>query len=181
MNSHRIVTLRKLYLSPIDILNITPVHLVTDWDRVRLFEVEPSSISIKRQLELLDKISNIFTERKMKLTLISDLKWRLELFANSEVRSLKSAPLNRVVGENLYDFMPSGKDALFWKQLFNEVQMELHSANLLTDNVTDSGRISIAMPQPAGVINGVWVWKEPSIVEKMVFGLSQKVREWKKR
>jgi len=85
------------------------------------------------------------------------------------------------VGENLHDFMPSGRDALFWKQLFNEVQMELYSANLLTDNVTDSGRISIAMPQPAGVINGVWVWKEPSIIEKMVFGLSQKVQKWKKR
>jgi hypothetical protein len=50
--------------------------------------------------------------------------------------------------------MPQGENQLRWKKLLNEAQMMLHSA---------------AVNQQSGqlAINGIWVWRDPSLVDKM--------------
>jgi hypothetical protein len=50
--------------------------------------------------------------------------------------------------------MPQGEDALRWKQLLNETQMMLHDA----DVKQQSGQL---------VINGIWVWRDPSLLNRV--------------
>lgn len=147
---------------------VAPVRLVADWDVLRLFEVEPGELSVGEQHQLIDRLSPLFAEREMELRYHADLDWRLHHHGESTGgeqiaagrRSIRTTPLQRVVGANIHDFMPRGEEALFWKQLLNEVQMVLHTVEI------DPEQQQITIPPRGMGVNGVWIWRSPSIADR---------------
>ncbi|MBL6969135.1 MAG: hypothetical protein ISR71_02790, partial [Gammaproteobacteria bacterium] len=142
-----------------EIFRVAPVHLVADWDVLRLFEIEPGSISVKEQQDLINRLEPLFSEMNMVLSYHDDLDWRLQLSTGVAV---KTTPLHHVVGANVHDAMPAGDDELLWKRLLNEVQMLLHHASI--GDLADS---HISIPHKVEGANGIWVWREPSRFEKL--------------
>lgn len=142
-----------------EIFRVAPVHLVADWDVLRLFEIEPGSITVKEQQDLIEMLAPLFGEMNMVLGYHDDLDWRLQL---AESSTIKTTPLHRVVGANIHDAMPAGDDALLWKQLLNEAQMLLHHASM-TDPANSS---HLSLPYRVEGVNGIWVWRDQSQLEK---------------
>ncbi len=149
---------------------VAPVRLVADWDVLRLFEVESGELSVGEQHQLIDRLSPLFAERGMELRYHDDLDWRLHHHAQSTAaeqdsavrRALCTTPLQRVAGANVHDFMPQGEGGLFWRQLLNEVQMALHTAEI------DPGQRQITIPPREMRVNGVWIWREASLAGRVV-------------
>ncbi len=132
-------------------LHVAPVHLVPDWDVLRLFQFEPGEIPQEIQQQLIELLAPLFAEQGMVLRYRDDLRWELGL---SQVQRITTTPIDWATGCNLSQAMPQGKDALRWKQLLNEAQMMLHTAPI--------------NQQPEQLaINGIWVWRDPSLLQRM--------------
>jgi len=144
----------------VEIFRVAPVHLIADWDVLRLFEIEPGSVSVKEQQDLIDKLAPLFSEENMVLSYHDDLDWRLQLSTGAAV---KTTPLHHVVGANIHDAMPAGDDELIWKRLLNEVQMLLHQASMANHENSH-----LSLPHKVEGVNGLWVWREPSRIEKVM-------------
>lgn len=134
-----------------DVFHVTPVHLVPDWDVLRLFQFELEEIPVERQQQLIGLLSPLFTEDGGQLVYQSDLRWQLQLPVRAQI---KTTPLEWATGTNLREAMPQGEEALRWKRLLNEAQMMLHSAE------TDPQQGQLA-------INGIWIWRDPSLLQRM--------------
>ena len=134
-----------------DHFHVAPVHLVADWDVLRLFQFEQGEIPIEIQQQLIELLLPLFEEEGMLLQYQSDLCWQLQLPTREPVQT---TPIDWATGGNLLSVMPQGENQLRWKKLLNEAQMMLHSAPVNQQ----SGQLAI---------NGVWVWRDPSLVDKM--------------
>ncbi len=132
-------------------LHVAPVHLVADWDVLRLFQFEQGEIPVERQQQLVELLAPLFAEEGMVLNYHSDLRWQLELPQQAQI---KTTPLDWATGINLDEVMPSGEDALRWKRLLNEVQMVLHAEAV----GQQEGQLSV---------NGIWVWRDPTSLQRL--------------
>lgn len=134
-----------------DTFHVAPVHLVPDWDVLRLFQFEPGEVAEDLQHQLIDQLDPLFSEEGMSLKYCSDLRWQLQ---SSQKMRIRTTPLEWATGSNLSDAMPRGEHALHWKRLLNEAQMLLH-ANPLHQQ---SGQLAM---------NGIWVWRDPSLLDRL--------------
>ncbi len=141
-----------------EILHVAPVHLVADWDVLRLFQFEQGEILVDHQQQLIDLLTPLFAEEGMVLRYRSDLHWQLELPQKAQIKTM---PLDWATGINLNEAMPSGVEALRWKQLLNEVQMMLHATSI--------------EPQAEQLaINGIWIWRDPSLLDRLAHWWQQR-------
>ncbi len=141
-----------------DIFHVAPVHLVPDWDVLRLFQFEPGEVPQEIQQEVIELLVPLFAEAGGVLSHVSDLRWSLR-FPNRE--QIHTTPIDWATGCNLAGVMPQGEGALRWKQLLNETQMMLHAAPLNQH------------PEQLA-INGVWVWRDPSLLERLLHRLTRR-------
>ncbi len=139
-------------------LHVAPVYLVADWDVLRLFQFEQGEISSDHQQRLVELLAPLFAEEGMVLQYQSDLCWQLELPQKAQIQT---TPLDWATGINLNEAMPSGAEALRWKQLLNEVQMMLHAAPM------ESQAEQLA-------VNGVWIWRDPSLLDRLAYWWQQR-------
>jgi hypothetical protein len=72
-------------------------------------------------------------------------RWYLKPPAIPEIRT---APLPTVVGRNVHDYLPQGKDSKAWCTILNEIQILLHTARINSERESRG-----ALP-----INSVWFW-----------------------
>ncbi|HIJ22470.1 MAG: hypothetical protein HON68_12305 [Gammaproteobacteria bacterium] len=131
--------------------HVAPVHLVADWDLLRLFQFERGEVPVEVQQQLIELLTPLFAEERGELQYVDDLRWQLQL---PQKASIHTTPIDWATGGNLHKVMPQGEDALRWKQLLNETQMMLHDA----DVKQQSGQL---------VINGIWVWRDPSLLNRV--------------
>lgn len=136
-----------------DAFHVTPVHLVADWDVLRLFQFDSGEVTAEVQQALIAELRPLFEPQGMVLTYQGDLDWRLE---STHTVQIKTSPLEQVTGGNLHDYMPRGEDALLWKKLLNESQMVLHSSPINRQR----------QQQGVLVVNGIWIWREPSLMQR---------------
>ena len=94
----------------------------------------------------------------MVLSYQSDLRWQLQLPKREPVLT---TPIDWATGHNLHQAMPRGESALRWKQILNEAQMVLHGApiNQQPDQLA---------------VNGIWVWRDPSLMDRLRHRWSQR-------
>jgi hypothetical protein len=132
-------------------LHVAPVHLVADWDVLRLFQFEAGELPAALQRQLIALLVPLFEAEGMQLRYRGDLCWQLQLSAPAQI---ETTPIEWAAGGPLHLVMPQGADALRWKRLLNEAQMVLHGA-------------SIGQPQGQLAINGIWVWRDPSLMRRL--------------
>lgn len=136
-----------------EIFHVAPVHLVADWDVLRLFQFEQGEIPVEVQQQLIEQLSPLFAEEGGQLHYMGDLRWQLQLPSKAQIQT---TPIDWATGGNLHQMMPQGEDALRWKQLLNEAQMVLH-------------QVEINPQQEQLAINGIWVWRDPSLLDRIQY------------
>lgn len=122
-----------------------PVHLATAIDHLRLAPLQNLGISAEESAALLATINGHLAGRGFSLSLNSPDLWSLQYAEPIECNMFEPA---QVVGRNVRDYLPAGRDGPAIRSLMNEIQMLLH------EHPVNERRTRSGLP----VINSLWLW-----------------------
>lgn len=120
-----------------------PVYLHARREQLILMagpEFEPNEQEAR---ELIASLREHFPEWRFERT--DDAMWFIIADGDPE---LETTPLQKVLGENINDHLPRGRDAMAWIKALNELQM------VLFDSKVNQERESAAQPP----VNSLWFW-----------------------
>jgi len=126
-------------------LRADPVNLQPDRDRLVMINARPENITMADAQAVAQEINHIYSDEPWQFVTPHPQRWYLLL---KDDPSMESGPISQVVGQNIHDFLPSGHDQKYWRSLFNEMQMLLHSHSV---NIQRSS-------QNLESINSLWFW-----------------------
>ncbi len=121
----------------------SPVHLQADSGRLLMYGQDGLGIEPDEVKQWLAELSAIFSANNIAVHSVSPETWVLCL---TEPPKATFSELSDVLGEDIHDYMPNGDQAMFWRSLINEVQMQLHQSPL------NSKRQAMGLK----VINSLW-------------------------
>jgi len=101
----------------------SPVHLQADSGRLLMHGQDSLNIDFDEAQQYLNELSIIFDDGGMKVHAVSPDCWVLCL---PEPPGARFSDLSAVIGQDIHDFMPDGDNAMAWRSVINEVQMQLH-------------------------------------------------------
>jgi len=125
-------------------LQLTPVYLRPDQDRLLLFDVEDLDLTLDEANELAQLFNSHFVEEGWQAEVYHPHRWYLPL---ASTPGLKTYELTDVFGRNMDLFLPAGEEGIRWHGVLNEIQMLFYSADL-NDRREQAGK---------GPINGLWL------------------------
>ena len=126
-------------------LRADPVHLRHHHDHLALADSSVFTISRDEAHALAAALNQHFAAEGIQFGALHPARWYLRLEADPEITT---HALGDVAGSNVNLFLPTGKNALRWHRIWNEIQMVLH------DHAVNEARE--ARGEPA--INSVWLW-----------------------
>lgn len=127
------------------------------WFRADPMELQPDRIAVylngnlhlkmneKEKLLLEKEINSLAKDSDFKFFCISEKEGYIRVRNHHHV---KFTALYDAIGKDQIQTFPSGADALFWKQLLTEIQMQLHTSAINTEH-TRKG---------TGLINSLYFW-----------------------
>lgn len=121
-----------------------PCYLHADLDRVLLFS-DDLDLTAEESTALIAEIQPLLNEFSATLSQYQSDKWLLELDA---LPDLNFSALPDVSGRSVDRFLPEGNDRRNWVRLWNEIQMQLHNAEI-NQKRQAQGKVPI---------NSVWFW-----------------------
>ena len=123
-------------------LHADPVHLRLQRDQVLLLPVD---VSTQESVQLCASLNTHFAAQGLSFFAPHPARWYVRV---DKLPGLLTVPLSQVLGRNIQRNLPTGADARYWHQLFNEIQMLLfaHPLNKLRE-------VRGEMP-----VNSVWFW-----------------------
>ncbi len=127
------------------VLRADPVHLRTDTRGLVLFDTSRLSFNEEESRLLSASVDEYLRHDGWTLEAAGPGQWYL---CGDTGQELRTHPLFAVRGELISDFMPAGKDAAFWLQRLNEIQMLMYS-HPVNQNRAQRG---------APAINSLWLW-----------------------
>ena len=122
-----------------------PVHLAAGLDHLRLAPLAQAGLTEDEASELGARVSSHFGTDELTVAAFVQGAWLLR-FARSI--DCSTQPPDAVVGHNVHDFMPAGRDGARIRSLMNEIQMLLHEHPV-------NQRRERARQLP---VNGWWLW-----------------------
>ncbi|HHJ80388.1 MAG TPA: hypothetical protein ENJ65_02010 [Candidatus Tenderia electrophaga] len=125
----------------------TPVNMQPDRDRLLMLGADHLAVTVAEARQLADEFNQLFAEDGLWLDVPVSSRWYLRI--NSDIE-IATQPLKAVVGQDVGLHLPTGKDAMRWHAMLNEVQMLFYSSS-----VNEKRRMS---GQPE--INSIWLWGE---------------------
>ena len=126
-------------------LRADPVYLRPDRDRLLLADNTVLELTQVEAEQLVAEVMEVYANDGWILKPARPDRWYIQPPAVPEIIT---APLPAVVGRNVHDYLPKGKDSKAWCTILNEIQILLHTAR------TNSQRESRgALP-----INSLWFW-----------------------
>lgn len=132
-------------------LRADPVRVQPDLTGVRLLAYGELGLSAAQAAQLVALLQPLFAEQGWQLSAPHPQRWYLRLPADLAVPDF--SPPERVLGDDLFEHLPQGRDARRWRALLNESQVLLHQQ-------AEAGGIRAA--------NSLWFWgagRLPSRVE----------------
>ncbi len=130
----------------------TPVHLLTDRDRLLLLRHESGSLPDAQVQSLTEQFNAHFAATGMRVEALSDRQWALIL---DELPNVTTSPLECVAGRHIDPYLPKGPDALSWHRFLNEIQMLFFQSE-----VNRQRSVEGLLP-----VNGLWVFGVGSLPE----------------
>ena len=127
------------------LLRADPVHLRADQAELRLFPANQLSITASEAKQLINSLNEHYHADGIEFIAPTLMRWYVRL---KRQPSLKTHPLSCVAGNDIRHYLPAGKDAAYWKGLFNEIQMLLH------DHTVNINR----RDNQQAAINSLWFW-----------------------
>ncbi len=122
-----------------------PVHLAAGLDHLRLAPLAQAALTEEDARALGELVSSHFATDDLTVAAFVEGAWLLR-FAGSI--DCSTQPPDAVVGHNVHDFMPAGRDGARIRSLMNEIQMLLHEHPV-------NQRRERARRLP---VNGWWLW-----------------------
>lgn len=126
-------------------LRADPVHLRPDRDRLLLADNRMLELTQAEADDLVAEVMEVYANDGWILKPARPERWYLQPPAVPEIRT---APLPSVVGRDVHDYLPQGKDSKAWCTILNEIQILLHTARINSKRESRG-----ALP-----INSVWFW-----------------------
>jgi len=130
-----------------------PIHLQADMDHAILRDSHGLDLSLEESEALLEELNTHFHEDGIRFLMNDKDSWFLNV---SDHEKISTTAVHDVISRNVYNFMPQGEDALYWKKFMNEVQMLLHQSP-----VNEKRMERNKLP-----VNGAWLWGEGGLPEK---------------
>ncbi len=124
-------------------LQLTPVYLRPDQDRLLLFDVEDLDLTLDEANELAQLFNSHFAEEGWQAEVRHPHRWYLPL---DPAPSLRTHELTDAFGRNMDLFLPEGEEGIRWHGALNEIQMLFYAADLNARR-EQAGK---------GPINGLW-------------------------
>lgn len=126
-------------------LRADPVNIQPDRDSALLAAYEEMSLTQDEADKLVTQINAHFIDEPWQLYTFAPHRWYLRLDNKTD---LTTFPVMNVMGEDVNQFMFSGKDKDYWFKITNELQMLLHGTNV---NFERESRNLLT-------VNSVWLW-----------------------
>lgn len=124
-------------------LQADPVHLVLQRDAFSLSDPATLTISNVELTALCDALNQHFMPDGLTFEL-SNQKLQLRL---ENTPKISTTLPEKVVGRNVYAYLPQGENASYWNKIINEIQMLLHEHSI------NQQREMIGLP----AINSIWL------------------------
>ncbi|MET0026782.1 MAG: hypothetical protein ABW101_04030 [Candidatus Thiodiazotropha sp.] len=122
----------------------TPVHLLTDRDRLLLLRHASESLPQEQAEQLAEQFNRHFSADGMRLDPLSSGQWILTL---PELANITTSSLEQVTGRHIDPYLPKGPDAVSWHRLLNEIQM-LFFQSEVNQRRSQEGQLPV---------NGLWI------------------------
>ncbi len=133
-----------------------PVHLHADQKSLNLVDVNNLALTQHDALALAASVRRSFTDQGWELEVPVPGRWYVKL---NDKPLIKTSEIYSVIGRNIQEFMPVGEHASTWHRLMNEVQIQLHNADI---NRLRAERGELP-------VNSLWFWgcgKLPGLLER---------------
>jgi len=125
-------------------LQLTPVYLRPDQDRLLLFDVEDLDLMLPEAQGLAKLFNDHFVDEGWQVEVRHPHRWYLPL---EQEPDLKTYELTDVFGRNMDLFLPEGEEGIRWHGVLNEIQMLFYTAEL-NEQREQSGK---------GPVSGLWL------------------------
>jgi hypothetical protein len=126
-------------------LRADPVHLSPDRDGLILMDSFVLSLSQHDALAIADEVNKVLVEYGWTVEVPFEDRWYIRI--NDEL-DITTTELASVVGCDIAGYLPQGKDSARFHSLLNELQMQLHAADI-NQLREKNGELPI---------NSVWFW-----------------------
>ena len=133
-----------------------PVHLHADQKSLNLVDANSLALTQHDALALAASVRRSFTELGWELEVPVPGRWYVKVKEKPRIRTTE---IFSVIGRNIQEFMPSGEDSATWNRLMNEVQIQLHNADI---NQLRAEREELP-------VNSLWFWgcgELPGLIER---------------
>jgi hypothetical protein len=122
-----------------------PVHLAAGLDHLRLAPLAQAVLTAEDARALGERVSSHFTTDDLTVAALVEGAWLLRF---ARFIDCSTQPPDAVVGHDVHDFMPAGRDGARVRSLMNEIQMLLH------EHPVNQRRERVRrLP-----VNGWWLW-----------------------
>ncbi len=128
-------------------LRADPVCATPDRDRLLMLGNQHLNIRPEEVQQLVNEFNQFFVDDGMQLEAPVSNRWYLKL---DEGADIVTTPLAKVIGQDIDPHLPTGKNALQWHSVLNEVQMLFYASTV------NAARRSRGEPE----INSLWFWGE---------------------
>lgn len=127
-----------------------PVYLHARREQLILMTGEEFELSEREATEIIDLLGEYFPEWRLERT--RDAMW---FVITDQHPDIETTPLQSVLGEDINDHLPRGRDAMEWVKVLNELQM------ILFDSKTNRDREAAGQPP----VNSLWLWGGGRLVD----------------
>ena len=137
-------------------LRADPVHLHADRDSLVLFDIPQGSLNQHDALALAAELRESIHAMGWELEVPIADRWYIKCTSPANILTTE---LDQVIGRDIQNYLPNGKDASNWHRLMTEIQMLLHSSEV---NEVRQSKGELA-------VNSIWFWgagELPEIVER---------------
>lgn len=142
------------------VVRVDPVFLVPQGDYLVMEAIPDTSLRQDELQALTATLNATFRDDGFCFEFGPQGRWYMQLPAPLKV---STTPLPKALGVDMFHCMPSGPDAVFWRQWYTELQMILH-----THSINQAREERGEWP-----INGLWMWGEGDYPASIGGGWSQ--------
>jgi len=126
-------------------IHADPVHLRIEQNHIMLADSQAFQITNEEAKSLTKDINQSLSKYDLSLLPLHPKRWYIRTANTPELRTHS---LSQVTCNNINNFLPSGKDSIYWHKIFNEIQMLLHE-HPINQAREAHGELTI---------NSIWFW-----------------------
>ena len=134
---------------------IEPVYLKPTSNGLVLYDSYQMALNRHDILTVASLVNDLFSEYSYEIELPDNERWYLKLPGRPNI---KTYDIYQVAGNDIANFLPSGKDEQHWIQLFNEIQMRLFDSTINKQR-EQKGELPI---------NSLWFWGAGELPRSLV-------------